>query len=77
VAKTGTLRASVGSTEASASLLARVGVVGPTRARSGRRLKRSDLDKSSGRPTEAGCHAAGEAAYRWLMDEQKVPEGEV
>ena len=23
--------------------------------------------KSSGRPTEAGCYAAGEAAYRWLQ----------
>jgi hypothetical protein len=32
-ARTEALRASVGSTEASASLLARVGVVGPTRAR--------------------------------------------
>jgi hypothetical protein len=51
-------------------------VVGPTRARSGCRLKRSDLGKSSGRPTEAGCHAAGEAAYLGLVDEQKVPEGE-
>jgi pimeloyl-ACP methyl ester carboxylesterase len=35
------------------------------------------LGKSSGRPTEAGCYAAGEAAYRWLVDEQKAPEGEV
>jgi fermentation-respiration switch protein FrsA (DUF1100 family) len=33
--------------------------------------------KSSGRPTEAGCYAAGESAYRWLVEEQKVPEGEV
>jgi pimeloyl-ACP methyl ester carboxylesterase len=33
--------------------------------------------KSSGRPSEAGCYEAGEAAFRWLVEEQKVPEGEV
>jgi fermentation-respiration switch protein FrsA (DUF1100 family) len=33
--------------------------------------------KSTGRPSEAGCYAAGEAAYRWLVEECKVPEGEV
>src|SRR5262245_28337607 len=36
--KTASLRASVGSTEASASLVARVGVVGPTRAKTLRNL---------------------------------------
>ncbi|AWM41947.1 Alpha/beta hydrolase family protein [Gemmata obscuriglobus] len=28
--------------------------------------------KSSGTPSENGCYAAGEAAYKWLTDEQKV-----
>ncbi len=28
--------------------------------------------KSSGRPTEEGCYAAGDAAYKWLTDEQKI-----
>jgi hypothetical protein len=29
--------------------------------------------KSAGRPTETGCYEAGEAAYRWLVEDQKVP----
>lgn len=29
--------------------------------------------KSDGKPSEASCYAAGEAAYRWLIEEQKVP----
>ena len=33
--------------------------------------------KSEGRPTEQGCYAAGEAAYRWLTDEAKVPANRV
>jgi fermentation-respiration switch protein FrsA (DUF1100 family) len=33
--------------------------------------------KSSGTTTEEGCYAAGEAAYRWLTEEQKVPPGRV
>ena len=33
--------------------------------------------KSEGRPSEAGCYAAGEAAYRWLTDEAKVPPGRI
>ena len=33
--------------------------------------------KSDGRPTEAGCYPAGEAAYRWLTDERKVPADRV
>jgi len=33
--------------------------------------------KSSGRPSEAGCYAAGDAALRWLADDQGVPAGEV
>jgi uncharacterized protein len=33
--------------------------------------------KSEGRPTEAGCYAAGEAAYRWLTDEAKVPANRI
>jgi fermentation-respiration switch protein FrsA (DUF1100 family) len=28
--------------------------------------------KSGGRPTEAGCYAAAEAAYDWLVQEQKI-----
>jgi hypothetical protein len=28
--------------------------------------------KSTGRPTEAGCYAAAEAAHAWLVEEQKV-----
>jgi fermentation-respiration switch protein FrsA (DUF1100 family) len=33
--------------------------------------------KSSGRPSEGGCYAAGEAALRWLIENQGVPVGEV
>jgi fermentation-respiration switch protein FrsA (DUF1100 family) len=33
--------------------------------------------KSEGTPSEAGCYAAGEAAYRWLTDEAQVPPGRV
>lgn len=33
--------------------------------------------KSEGRPTESGCYAAGDAAYRWLTDEAKVPANRV
>lgn len=33
--------------------------------------------KSGGRPSEGGCYAAGEAALRWLTDDQGVPAGEV
>src|SRR5262249_13382155 len=33
--------------------------------------------KSSGRPSEAGCYAAGEAALRWLVEEQHVPTSDV
>lgn len=33
--------------------------------------------KSTGRPTEAGCYAAGEAAFAWLVGTEKVPEREV
>lgn len=33
--------------------------------------------KSGGKPTEAGCYAAGEAALRWLADEQHIPAGRV
>lgn len=29
--------------------------------------------KSEGKPSEAGCHASAEGAYRWLVEEQKVP----
>jgi uncharacterized protein len=29
--------------------------------------------RSAGAPSEAGCYAAAEAAYRWLIDVQKVP----
>jgi pimeloyl-ACP methyl ester carboxylesterase len=33
--------------------------------------------QSGGWPTEAGCHAAAEAAWAWLVEEQKVPAKEV
>jgi fermentation-respiration switch protein FrsA (DUF1100 family) len=33
--------------------------------------------KSEGVPSEAGCYAAGDAAYRWLTDEAKVPAGRI
>src|SRR5262249_20051937 len=33
--------------------------------------------KSDGEPTEPGCYAAGEAAYRWLTDERKVPANRI
>jgi fermentation-respiration switch protein FrsA (DUF1100 family) len=33
--------------------------------------------RSTGRPSEAGCYAAGEAALLWLVQEQRVPVGEV
>jgi pimeloyl-ACP methyl ester carboxylesterase len=33
--------------------------------------------KSGGRPSEAGCYAAAEAAHRWLVDEQKVPARQI
>jgi hypothetical protein len=29
--------------------------------------------KSEGQPSEAGCYAAAEAAYQWLVDVQKTP----
>ena len=28
--------------------------------------------RSGGKPTEAGCYAAGDAAYDWLIDAQKI-----
>ena len=33
--------------------------------------------KSSGKPTEEGCYAAGEAAYKWLTEEQKIPPSRI
>ena len=33
--------------------------------------------KSAGAPTEAGCYAAGDAAYAWLTDTAKVPANRV
>jgi pimeloyl-ACP methyl ester carboxylesterase len=33
--------------------------------------------ESTGRPSESGCYAAAEAAWDWLVDEQKVPPREV
>jgi fermentation-respiration switch protein FrsA (DUF1100 family) len=29
--------------------------------------------KSEGRPSEAGCYAAADAAYRWLVETRKIP----
>jgi fermentation-respiration switch protein FrsA (DUF1100 family) len=33
--------------------------------------------KCDGSPSEAGCYAAGDAAYRWLTDEKGVPAGRI
>jgi pimeloyl-ACP methyl ester carboxylesterase len=33
--------------------------------------------KSGGKPTEAGCYAAAEAAFTWLVETQKVPGREI
>jgi uncharacterized protein len=33
--------------------------------------------KSTGRPSEAGCYAAGEAALQWLTEDQHVPVSEI
>ena len=33
--------------------------------------------RSEGAPTEAGCYAAGDAAYAWVTTEAKVPPGRV
>ncbi|MGL4553530.1 MAG: alpha/beta hydrolase [Gemmataceae bacterium] len=33
--------------------------------------------KSPGATTEAGCYAAGDGAYDWLVQEKKVPAGEI
>jgi fermentation-respiration switch protein FrsA (DUF1100 family) len=33
--------------------------------------------KSGGRPSEPGCYAAGEAAYRWLTEERNTPANRV
>jgi uncharacterized protein len=33
--------------------------------------------RSEGTPTEAGCYAAGDAAYAWVTTEGKVPPGRV
>src|SRR5262249_15027739 len=33
--------------------------------------------KTGGKPTEEGCYASGEAAYKWLIDEQKIAPNRV
>jgi uncharacterized protein len=33
--------------------------------------------KSEGQPSEAGCYAAASAAYDWIIECQKVPEGKI
>ncbi len=33
--------------------------------------------KSGGKPTEAGCYAAGEASYKWLTDTAKIPANRI
>ena len=33
--------------------------------------------KNDGTPTEDGCYAAGEAAFAWLTNEQRIPPGRV
>src|SRR5439155_1700348 len=32
---------------------------------------------SGGRPSEAGCYAAAEAAYEWLTEAQGIPPGQL
>ena len=33
--------------------------------------------RSGGRPTEAGCYAAADAAYGWLVEERKIAPGDI
>jgi uncharacterized protein len=33
--------------------------------------------KSQGKPSEAGCYAAGEAAYKWLTDTARIPANRI
>jgi fermentation-respiration switch protein FrsA (DUF1100 family) len=33
--------------------------------------------KSEGKPTEEGCYAAGDAAFKWLTDEAKIPANRI
>jgi uncharacterized protein len=33
--------------------------------------------KSEGKPTEEGCYAAGEAAFEWLTEKEKIPAGRI
>src|SRR5207244_2824131 len=33
--------------------------------------------RSEGTPSEAGCYAAGQAAYDWLVREQKISPGRI
>jgi pimeloyl-ACP methyl ester carboxylesterase len=33
--------------------------------------------RCGGKPTEAGCYAAGEAAFRWLTDTAKIPANRI
>jgi fermentation-respiration switch protein FrsA (DUF1100 family) len=33
--------------------------------------------KNTGKPTEESCYAAGDAAYKWLTDEQKIPANRI
>ena len=33
--------------------------------------------KCGGKPSEAGCYAAGEAAYRWLLEEANIPANRI
>lgn len=33
--------------------------------------------RSAGRPSEAGCYAAVEAAYAWLIDKQQIPSDRI
>lgn len=33
--------------------------------------------KTEGQPSEAGCYAAGIAAFQWLVESQKIPAGKI
>ncbi len=33
--------------------------------------------KSEGKPSESGCYAAGDAAFKWLTDDRKIPANEI
>lgn len=62
------------------NLSTRAKVIAELRRHTGRAVLGHDYPgygKSDGAPTEAGCYASGDAAYEWLVREQKVSPGEI